>query len=323
MMRLIGALCLFCGLISGQTARAQEGPWPSQAVRVIVPFPAGGPADIIARFVSERLAQTFNQSFVIENKPGANTAIAAAQVAKAPANGYTLLVVMDVTMVLNPLTVKTLSYDPMRDFAPISLLAKNATLLTVHADGPKSVAELVAKAKATPAKINFGAGILTTRLAGELFARESGFSVQYVPFQGSPPTVQALLSKSVDFIIDGQASSLPLIQAGTFRALAKSNREHIPPLPNLKSLAEETGSAALEDISTWIGLVAPTGTPQSIIDKLQKEIARIYAEPGLKARLLDIGITPAATTPTDFTSFMRNESTRWGKVVRESGIELN
>ena len=323
MMRLIAALCLFCGLISGEVAQAQDGPWPNQPVRVIVPFPAGGPADIIARYVSERLAQTFNQSFVIENRPGANTAIAAAQVAKAPANGYTLLVVMDVTMVLNPLTVKTLSYDPMRDFTPISLLAKNATLLTVHADGPKSLGELIAKAKATPAKINFGAGILTTRLAGELLARESGFQLQYVPFQGSPPTVQALLSKSVDFIIDGQASSLPLIQAGTFRALAKSNRELIPPLPNLKSFAEETGSAALEDISTWIGLVAPTGTPQPIIDKLQKEIARIYAEPGMKARMLDIGITPTATTPAEFTNFMRNESTRWGKVIRDSGIELN
>ena len=321
-MRLLAALCFLCTAF-GLQAQAQDGTWPSQSVRVIVPFPAGGPADIIARFVSERLAQTFGQSFIIENRPGANTAIAAAQAAKAPPNGYTLLVVMDVTMVLNPLTVKTLSYDPQRDFAPISLLAKNATLLTVHADGPKTVAELIAKAKATPAKLNFGAGILTTRLAGELFARESGFSVQYVPFQGSPPTVQALLSKSVDFIIDGQASSLPLIQAGTFRALAKSNRGPVPPLPHLKSFAEETGSAALEDISTWIGLVAPTGTSQVIIEKLQAEIARIYAEPGMTARLLEIGITPAANKPNEFTEFMHNESQRWGKVIRDSGIELN
>jgi len=290
---------------------------------MIVPFPAGGPADIVARVVAERLSGAWGQAVVIENKPGANTAIAAAQVAKAPANGYTLLVVMDVTMVLNPLTSKNLTYDPVRDFEPISLLAKNTSLLTVHVDGPKTLAELIALGRANPGKLNFGAGIITTRLAAELFNKETGIVAQYVPFQGSPPTVQALMSKSVDYIVDGQAASLPLIQAGMFRALAKTNDGPVPALPGLRSLAVEAGASALDDVSTWIGVVAPAGTPRAIIDKVQAEIARTYADPAMIDRLRNAGLNPVANRPEAFARFIQTETKRWGKVVKESGIELN
>ena len=298
--------------------------WPNQPVRMVVPFPAGGPADILARFVSERLGQAFGQPFIIENKPGANTALAAVQVAKAPPNGYTLFVVMDVTMVLNPLTSKTMSYDPIKDFEPISLLSKNTSLLTVDAEtGPKTVAELIARGKANPGKLNFGAGIITTRLAAELFNRETGIVAQYIPFQGSPPTVQALMSKSVDYIVDGQASSLPLIQSGQFRALAKMNNGPVPALPQLRSLAIEAGAPALDDVSTWIGLVAPAKTPRAIVDKVQREVANIYSDPELVDRLLKAGINPFADTPEEFARFIGTETVRWGKVVKDSGIELN
>jgi len=312
------AMCFFA------PCRAQDAAsWPSQPVRMIVPFPAGGPADIVTRVVSERLSQAWGQGIVVENKPGANTAIAAAQVAKATPNGYTLLVVMDVTMVLNPLTSKTMSYDPIRDFDPISLLSKNTSLLTVHADGPKTLAELIALGRANPGKLNFGAGIITTRLAAELFNKETGIVAQFVPFQGSPPTVQALMSKSVDYIVDGQASSLPLIQAGMFRALAKLNDGPVPALPQLRSLAVEAGRPALDDVSTWIGVVAPAGTPRAIIDKVRGEIARVYADPAMVDRLLKGGINPVATSPEEFARFIQSETVRWGKVVKESGIELN
>ena len=325
-MRPLAALCtaLLAAGLSTAPARAQDAAaWPNQAIRMIVPFPAGGPADIVARVVSERMAQTFGQAIVIENKPGANTAIAAAQVAKAPANGYTLLVVMDVTMVLNPLTSKTMSYDPIRDFDPISLLSKNTSLLTVHVDGPKTLAELIALGRANPGKLNFGAGIITTRLAAELFNKETGIVAQFVPFQGSPPTVQALMSKSVDYIVDGQAASLPLIQAGMFRALAKTNEGPVPALPELRSLAAEAGSPALNDVSTWIGVVAPAGTPRTIIDKVSGEIARIYADPAMMERLQKAGINAVASTPEDMARFIKSEGVRWGKVVKDSGVELN
>ena len=325
-MRPLAALftALLATGLSTAPARAQDAAaWPNQAIRMIVPFPAGGPADIVARVVSERMAQTWGQAIVIENKPGANTAIAAAQVAKAPANGYTLLVVMDVTMVLNPLTSKTMSYDPIRDFDPISLLSKNTSLLTVHVDGPKTLAELIALGRANPGKLNFGAGIITTRLAAELFNKETGVVAQFVPFQGSPPTVQALMSKSVDYIVDGQAASLPLIQAGMFRALAKTNEGPVSSLPGLRSLAVEAGSPALNDVSTWIGVVAPAGTPRAIIDKVSGEIARIYADPAMMERLQKAGINAVASTPEELARFIQSEGVRWGKVVKDSGIELN
>ena len=324
-MRPLAALstALLAAGLSNAPARAQDAAWPNQAIRMIVPFPAGGPADIVARVVSERMAQTWGQAIVIENKPGANTAIAAAQVAKAPANGYTLLVVMDVTMVLNPLTSKTMSYDPIRDFDPISLLSKNTSLLTVHVDGPKTLAELIALGRANPGKLNFGAGIITTRLAAELFNKETGIVAQFVPFQGSPPTVQALMSKSVDYIVDGQAASLPLIQAGMFRALAKTNDGPVLALPELRSLAVEAGSPALNDVSTWIGVVAPAGTPRAIIDKVSGEIAKVYADPAMMERLQKAGINAVASTPEDMARFIKSEGVRWGKVVKDSGIELN
>ena len=317
------AMVMFAMCLSSSSHGEDAASWPSQPIRMIVPFPAGGPADIVARVVAERLSGAWGQAIVIENKPGANTAIAAAQVAKAPANGYTLLVVMDVTMVLNPLTSKNLSYDPVRDFEPISLLAKNTSLLTVHVDGPKTLAELIALGRANPGKLNFGAGIITTRLAAELFNKETGIVAQYVPFQGSPPTVQALMSKSVDYIVDGQAASLPLIQAGMFRALAKTNDGPVPALPGLRSLAVEAGAPALDDVSTWIGVVAPAGTPRAIIDKVQAEIARTYADPAMIDRLRNAVLNPVAKTPEAFARFIQTETMRWGKVVKESGIELN
>ena len=240
--RVAVALALILALASANAfAQSPESAaYPNRPVRIVVPFPAGGPTDILARVVAQRLSEVWGQGVVIENQPGANTAIAAARVAKMPADGYTLFAVMDVTMVLNPITNKALSYDPLKDFAPITLASKNTSLLSVRAeDGPKSVRELIARAKANPGKLNYGAGIITTRLAGYLFNREAGIDVQYIPFQGSPPTVQGLLTGAVDYIVDGAATSLPLIQSGKLRALAKLNSRPLPALPDVRPLAVE------------------------------------------------------------------------------------
>jgi tripartite-type tricarboxylate transporter receptor subunit TctC len=178
--RIAATLAAFAviGLLSAGQASAQSADpanYPNRPVRIVVPFPAGGPTDILARVVGQRLSEVWGQGVVIENQPGANTAIAAARVAKMPADGYTLFAVMDVTMVLNPVTNKNLAYDPLKDFAPITLASKNTSLLSVRAeDGPNTVRELIARAKANPGKLNYGAGIITTRLAGYLFNREAG-----------------------------------------------------------------------------------------------------------------------------------------------------
>jgi tripartite-type tricarboxylate transporter receptor subunit TctC len=322
---LFAALWLAGTLVIAQAA-AQGGAdtYPNRTVRIVVPFPAGGPTDILSRVVAQRLSEVWGQPVVIENQPGANTAIAAARVAKMPADGYTLLAAMDVTMVLNPITTKNLSYDPLKDFAPITLGSKNTSLLSVRAeDGPKTVKELIARAKANPGKLNYGAGIITTRLAGYLFNREAGLDVQYIPFNGSPPTVQGLLTGAVDYIVDGAATSLPLIQGGKLRALAKLNSRPLPALPEVKPLAVEAGIPALDDVSTWIGFVAPAGTPRGIVDKIQREVVKMYADPVIAEKLEKAGISAVSSSPEEFDVFVRKELDRWGQVFKDSGIQLN
>jgi tripartite-type tricarboxylate transporter receptor subunit TctC len=307
---------------AAQTDSAQS--FPTRPIRIIVPFPAGGPTDIDARIIAQKMSQDWQQPVVIENRPGANTAIGAQMVAKADPDGYTLLAAMDTTLVMNPATATApLSYDPFRDFTTVSLTAKNTSLLTVRAaDGPASVQELIGRAKGAPGRLNYGAGIITTRLAGYLFARSAGIAVQLIPYKGSADVVQGLLSGSVDFIVDGVAASLPLIQSGRLRALAKLNGRPLPVLPDVAPLAVAAGLPELADMSSWIGIVAPAGTPQPIVDKLAREIAAICADPVIAERLEKAGITAATSTPAEFDAFFRAEAARWTKVFRESGITL-
>jgi tripartite-type tricarboxylate transporter receptor subunit TctC len=298
--------------------------FPSRPIRIVVPFPAGGPTDINARIIAQRMSADWKQPVVIENRPGGNTAIGAQVVAKAEPDGYTLLAAMDTTLVMNPATATApLSYDPFRDFAAITLTAKNTSLVTVRAaDGPASVRELIARAQASPGRLNYGAGIITTRLAGYLFAREAGIKVQMIPYKGSADVVAGLLSGSVDFIVDGVAASLPLIKAGRLRALARLNSRPLPVLPDVPPLAVAAGLPALADMSSWIGLVAPAGTPSAVIDKIAREVAAIYADPAVAERLENAGITAATSTPAEFDAFFRAEAKRWTQVFRESGIRL-
>jgi len=296
--------------------------FPGRPIRIIVPFPAGGPTDILARVVAQRMSEDWGQPVVVENRPGANTVIGAQQVARAAPDGYTLLAAMDTTLVMNPATIKNLPYDPFRDFAAVTLAAKNTSLLTVRADGgPKTIGELIAGAKLS-GKLNYGAGIITTRLAGYLFNREAGIDVQLVPYKGSAEVVQGLLTGAVDYIIDGVASSLPLIQSGKFRALAKLNSRPLPALPQVQPLSVVAGMPALEDISSWIAIVAPARTPRPIVDKISQEVARMYADPVLYDRLQKAGINAVSSTPEEFDAFFRKEAVRWEKAFRESGIQL-
>src|ERR1700730_4089681 len=301
MLGLVAALATMDATIQS-AAGAQT--YPNRAIRIIVPFPAGGPTDILTRVIAQRMSEVWHQGVVIENQPGANTAIAAARVARMPPDGYSLLAVMDVTMVLNPITNKNLPYDPLKDFAPIMLASKNTSLLSVRADdGPKTVKELIARAKANPGKLNYGAGIITTRLAGYLFNREASIEVQYIPLQGIPPTVQGLLSGAVDDRVDGPATSRPLIQGGKLRALAKLNSRPLPALPDVKPLAVESGIPALDDVSTWIGFVAPAGTPRGIVDRIQREVVKMYADPVIAEKLEKAGISAVSSSPEEFDVF--------------------
>jgi tripartite-type tricarboxylate transporter receptor subunit TctC len=322
--RLLALIASLLLPVAAVPAQERADAFPSRTIHIIVPFPPAGPTDILSRVIAQRMGEDWGTPVVVENQPGANTAIAAARVARMPGDGYTLLAAMDVTLVLNPLINKTLTYDPLKDFSPITLASKNTSLLSVRAaDGARSVAELIARAKADPGKLNYGAGILTTRLAGYLFNREAGIDVQYIPFQGSAPTVQGLLTGAVDYIVDGTAASLPLIQSGKLRALAKLNSRPLPALPDVRPLAVEAGLPTLDDISTWIGFVAPAGTPRAITEKLRGEILAIYADPAIADKLERSGISIATSTPEQLQALVRRELTRWAPIVAESGIALN
>ena len=304
-----------------RSAEAQT--FPSRTIRIVVPFPAGGPTDILSRVIAQKMSEDWGQPVVVENRPGADTAIGAVQVAKAAPDGHTLLAAMDTTLVMNPATKTSLPYDPFKDFAPVTMAAKNTSLLTVRAsDGPKSISELIARGKAS-GKMNYGAGIVTTRLAGFLFNRAAGINVQLIPYKGSAEVVQALLTGAVDYIIDGTASSLPLIKGGQFRALAKLNNRPLPALPDVPSLAIAAGMPELDDISSWIAFVAPAGTPKPIVDKLQDKVAKIYADPAIYDKLVASGINPVSSTPEEFDAFFRKEAVRWARAFKESGIKLD
>src|SRR5262245_3581277 len=313
-------LCVFAALHG--PAFAQD--FPTRPIRIVVPFPAGGPTDILSRIVAQKMSEDFGQPVVVENRPGADTALGAVQVAKAAPDGYTLLAAMDTTLVMNPATKTSLPYDPFKDFAAISLGAKNTSLLTVRAeDGPRTIPELIALGKAKAGSMNYGAGIITTRLAGYMFNREAGIKAQLIPYKGSAEVVQGLLTGAVDYIVDGVASSLPLISSGKFRPLAKLNSRPLPQLPDVPPLSVAAGMPALEDMSSWIAFVAPAGTPRAVIDKLRAEIVRIYADPATADKLDKAGINAVSSTPEELDAFFRREAIRWEKAFKESGIKLD
>jgi tripartite-type tricarboxylate transporter receptor subunit TctC len=315
------ALALTLGPAQAQaTLEADAKGYPNRAIRIIVPFPPGGPADTIARLVGQRMSEDWGQPVLIENRAGGNTAIGAQAAARAAADGYTLLAAMDTTMVINPLVAPNLPYDPLKDFVPITLLTKTMSLVVVRSDGPKRIKELVAKAKANPGTLNMGAGTITSRLGALQFAKASGIDVQLVPFKGSAEIGQAVLAGTVDFALDSTGTSLPLIQSGHYRALAKYSNRPLPILPDLPSLSVAAELPGLGESSTWIALVAPAGTSAAIVDKIHREVASIYSDAAMTTKLEQIGI-PAlrSSSPAEFAAFIRSETGRWSEVLKENG----
>src|SRR2546430_3227299 len=302
------------------TLDAEPRTYPNRPIRIIVPFPPGGPADMIARLVGQRMSEDWGQPVLIENRAGGNTAIGAQVVARSPADGYTLFAAMDTTMVLNPLVTPNLPYDPLNDFAPITLLIKTVALVVVRSDGPKTIKELIAKAKANPGKLNMGAGTITSRLGALAFAKAAGIDVQLVPFKGSAEIGQAVLAGTVDFALDSTGTSLPLIEGGHYRALAKYSDRPLPLLPNLPSLSTAADLPDIGESSTWIALAAPAGTPAAIVDKVHRQVASTYADASLVGKLEKAGILAiGSSTPAEFAAFVHSETEHWAKVLKESG----
>jgi len=319
-IRLV-ALALLAALAM-TPARAQEA-YPTRPIRIIVPFPAGGPSDVLTRMMGDRMSADLGQPIVVDNRPGANTVIGAELVAKAAPDGYTLLMAIDSTLVMNQYLYSHLPYDPINDFAPVSLAAQNMGWLVVNASSPYHTAnDLVATAKASPGKLNCGAGTITTKLTCFLFNDKFGLDTVLISFNGSANVAQGVLTGAADFVFDGTAAELPLIQAGNLRALAKLDRRPFKPLPQLPALVDATG-INLGDLSVWNGLVAPRGTPAPIVEKLAAEVAKVLNEPALKAKAETVGIYTVSSSPAEFSAFIRKEAARWPDVVKKSGLHFD
>ena len=300
-------------------AQAQGEAYPIRPVRLVVPFPAGGPADVLARVVAQDMSERWGQGVIIENRVGAGSAVGAASVARSAPDGYTLLLALDTTLVMIPIAMKTANYK-VEDFAPISLAATNTSILVVPANGPKTVEELIAKGRANPGKLNYGAGIITTRLGAFLLSKLTGIEAVSVPYNGSAEVVRALLDGSVDYAVDGIAPHLPHIQAGTLRALAKLDDKPVASLPDLQSLHRFPGLAALGEAATWMGFVAPAGTPAQIIAKVRDGVVAATNNDAIRRKMAPLGITVTNSTPEAFSAFISSEAKRWEPVIRESGF---
>jgi tripartite-type tricarboxylate transporter receptor subunit TctC len=304
--------------------RSDAGSYPNRAIRIIVPFPAGGPSDIVARVIGQKMSEDWGQPVVVENRPGANTLIGAQAAAKAAPDGYTLFMAIDSTLVMNQFFYKSLPYDPFNDFVPITLTAKTISVLAVlAASGPKTLRELIAGAKAQPGKLNYGAGTITAQLMGHQLHRAAGIDIVYVPFKGTPETVNGLLTGSVDLIYAANQIVAPLIAGGQVRALAKMDRNAPSSMADIPTAAIAADLPALDDMSVWLGLVAPKGTPKAIIDKVHAEVVKTLADPAVKEKSDKTGNYPVTNTPEEFAVFLRQEADRWSKVIKDSGIKFD
>jgi tripartite-type tricarboxylate transporter receptor subunit TctC len=317
-------LALTTAMAVAQSAADEAATFPNRAIRIVVPFPAGGPADLVSRIIGQRMNEDWGQPVVIENRPGANTIIGAQAVAKSAPDGYTLLMAIDSTLTMNQFLYRTLPYDPLNDFAPITTVTKTVSVLAVRAaDGPATVPELIARAKEQPGKLNYGGGTLTAQLMGHMFHKAAGLDIVYVPFKGTAETVNGLLTKSVDLIYAANIIVNPLIESGQVRALAKMDSRTPPAVAHLPTLSVAAGLPALEDMSVWLGLVAPKATPQPIIDKLQRKVAQVLADPAVKEKSERTGSYPMTMAPAEFSAFIAREAERWSKVLKETNIRYD
>jgi tripartite-type tricarboxylate transporter receptor subunit TctC len=303
-------------------AQEKTTQYPERTVRIVVPFPAGGPSDTLARIIANQLSEDFKQPVVIENRVGANTIIGAQTVAKSAPDGYTLLLAIDSTLSMNQFLYRTLAYHPINDFTPITLTANSMVFVMVNAASKfHTLNDLIVHAKANPGTLNYGIGTITNQLQAFLFNKLAGVNTVMVPFNGTSPMEQALLTQTVDFIFTS-SSGIPQVEANNFRALAKLDNRPLARLPNVPAI-----SSLLPDfgeVGVWLGLVAPKGTPPDIINKLHRHVTNILNDPATKARADASGLFLASSSsPAEFGIFIQREARRWSDIIKEADIRLD
>jgi tripartite-type tricarboxylate transporter receptor subunit TctC len=320
---ILGAGSLLAGL-GGALANAQAVNYPTHAIRLVVPFTPGGSSDILSRAIGQKLSEAFGQPVVIENVPGAAGAIGAEKVAKAKADGYTLLMGHIGTLAVNPSLYPKLPYDPVKNFSPVALVARVPNVLVVHPSvAARNVKELVALAKAKPGQLNYGSGGngSAANLATEYFKLQTGTSMVHIPYRGTAPAVADLLAGQIQVVFSGAPAVMAQVKAGQLRALAISSPTRLEALPDLPTVAE-SGYKDFE-ADQWYGIVAPAGTPPEIVGKLNEQINLALASPELKNRLNSEGAIATPDTAAAFDKLIAREITRWRPVIQSGRVKAD
>jgi tripartite-type tricarboxylate transporter receptor subunit TctC len=316
-------LLLAAALAALPMAAHAEG-YPSKPIRFVVPYPPGGPLDTIARLLGQKVSESVKQPVIVDNKPGAGGNIGADLVAKAPADGYTILMGAVATHAINPTLYAKIPYDPVRDFSPVTQVASTPNVLVVNPSVPASnVREFIAYAKANPGKLNFGSGSTGSagHLAGELFKSMAGVEMTHIPYKGAAPAMQDLIGGQIHLMFDNMASSLTQVRAGRVKALAVTTAKRSSLAPELPTVAE-SGLAGF-DISTWFGVFAPAGTPREAIARLHAEFTRALAAPDVREKMVNLGAEPVGNTPAEFAAYIRAEAEKYARVIKASGARAD
>ena len=302
---------------------AHADSWPSKPVKMVVPFPAGGPTDVMTRVVAERLSTALGQSVIVDNKPGAGGTIGAQFVAKSAPDGYTFVMATGSTHSVGPYLVSKPPYDPVKDFAPVVWAGNAPNILVVSPKlGFRNVRDLIAYAKAHPGQLNFassGVGSVA-HLTGELFARQAGVKLTHVPYKGTQLSLTDLMSGQVAMLFDAIITAKPHVDAGRLQALGISTLERSPLLRDLPTISE-SGLPGFESYN-WFGVFAPAGTPQPIVDRMNAEMNRVLQDPAVRARFAQLGFEPAGGTPAQFAAMMGKETAKWRKVIEEAHAKV-
>ena len=310
--------------LASAPASAADGAYPSKPIRFVVPYPAGGPLDTVARLLAAKAGERLKQPVIVDNKPGAGGNIGADLVAKSAPDGYTILMGAVATHAINPTLYAGIPYDPVRDFAPITQVASTPNVLVVNPSVPAaSVREFIAYARANPGKLNFGSGSTGSagHLAGELFKTMAGVEMTHVPYKGAGPAMQDLVGGRIQLMFDNWASSRGQVQAGKIRALAVTTAKRSTLAPDLPTIAE-SGLAGF-DISTWFGVFAPAGTPRDIVARLHDELTRALAAPDVREKMLNLGAEPVGNKPEEFAAYIRAEAEKYARVIKASGAKAD
>jgi tripartite-type tricarboxylate transporter receptor subunit TctC len=301
-------------------AAAHADTYPSKSITIVVPFGAGSGTDGITRIIAPPLSAALKQSVVIENKPGANGAIAATQVERAAPDGYTLLMSTNSPHSAEPSLNKLINYDPLKDFAPVSRVGSFTFMVAVHRDVPvTSVKELIVYAKANPGKLSYASGNTSGIVAGETLKHATGIDVLHVPYKSVPQGMNDVLAGRVSMILTDLMPGLPHVRAGTLRALAVTRLKRSALVPEVPSLHE--AGVTNFDMDSWAGLFAPAGTPPEVVARLNAEMRRILDDPEAKARIANLGFEAFGSTPDELGEFVRAQLVKWTKMIKEAGIE--